>query len=208
MNNRFFLYGCIVFLFACGSVHPVSLEVSRKTAKGLQSHRIKEDTSYVYWLPYRENGKHLVVQGYYSSFSHKTDIALDFKMKTGTTICAARDGVVYDLYEGSNIGGVKNEYLDDGNYIMIRHKDDSRAYYWHLKYQGVLVNIGDTVKQGQPIGLSGNTGFSAFPHLHFEIWGTTAGGQYTQLPVRFLTRNGPNYLRPLRYYKALHKKPG
>jgi murein DD-endopeptidase MepM/ murein hydrolase activator NlpD len=205
MNKRFLLYSCIIFLFACGSVHPVSLEVNRKTARGLQNQRIKEDTSYVYWLPYRETGKHLVVQGYYSGFSHKTDIALDFKLKTGTTICAARGGVVYDLYEGSNIGGAKDEYLDDGNYILIRHSDDSRSYYWHLKHQGVLVNIGDTVKQGQPIGLSGNTGYSAFPHLHFEVWGTTTAGQYTQLPVRFLTQKGIRYLRPMRYYKAIHK---
>ncbi|MBL7728829.1 MAG: M23 family metallopeptidase [Dinghuibacter sp.] len=194
-----------LWLAGCGSVRQAPAEINRSTARGLQKQRFSEDTSFVYWLPWRENGKHLVVQGYYSPYSHKTDVALDFKLKTGTTICAARGGVVYDLFEDSNVGGAKDEYLDDGNYIMIRHPDGSKGYYWHLKYQGVLVNIGDTVKQGQPIGLSGNTGYSAFPHLHFEVWGTTATGQYTQLPVRFQTRKGPRYLRPLRYYTAIHE---
>ena len=199
------LYGFIFSLYACGSMRPVPLEINRETARGLQKQKYSEDTSHIYWLPYRENGKHLVVQGYYSRFSHQTDIALDFKMKTGTTICAARGGVVNDLYEESNVGGAKDEYLDDGNYILIHHFDGSKAYYWHLKQNGVLVNVGDTVKQGQPIGLSGNTGYSAFPHLHFEVWGTTANGHYNQLPVRFMTKKGPRYLRPLRYYTALHK---
>jgi murein DD-endopeptidase MepM/ murein hydrolase activator NlpD len=205
MNKLIPTTGLLFFLFACGSTRSVPLEMSKETARGLQSRKYTEDTSHVYWLPYHENGKHLVVQGYYSSFSHKTDVALDFKLKSGTTVCAARGGVVYDLYEESNIGGAKDEYLDDGNYIMIRHNDHSKSYYWHLKYQGVLVNVGDTVKQGQPIGLSGNTGYSAFPHLHFEVWGTAIDGQYTQLPVRFMTKMGPRYLRPLRYYQSVHR---
>lgn len=205
MINRLLLYGLIILCCSCGSVQSVPLTLSRQTALNLQKQKYSEDTSHVYWLPYREEGKHLVVQGYYSPFSHPTDIALDIKMKTGTTICAARGGIVYDLYEGSNIGGAKDKYLDDGNYIMIRHNDGSKSYYWHLKYNGVLVNIGDTVKQGQPIGLSGSTGYSAFPHLHFEVWGYSADGKYGQLPVRFRTPKGPRYLRPLRYYRSVHK---
>jgi Peptidase family M23 len=181
----------VILLFACGSVRPVPADVNRETALGLQKQRYAEDTSFVYWLPYRAGGKHLVVQGYYSRFSHQTDVA-------------ARGGVVSDYYEDSNIGGAKDEYLDDGNYITITHNDGSRAHYWHLKYKGVLVNPGDTVKQGQLIALSGNTGYSAFPHLHFEVWGYTPGGGYSQLPTRFLTPKGPRYLRPLRFYKAVH----
>jgi len=40
----------------------------------------------------------------------------------------------------------------------------------YLKKDGVLVNVGDTVKQGQHIGYSGNTGYTAFPHLHFQVY--------------------------------------
>ncbi len=68
--------------------------------------------------------------------------------------------------------------------------DGSIAYYWHLQKDGVLVNIGDTVQTGQWIGLSGNTGYSAFPHLHFEVQGYDAGGNYKQLGHTVLYQPG------------------
>ncbi|MEI9909620.1 MAG: M23 family metallopeptidase [Bacteroidota bacterium] len=42
--------------------------------------------------------------------------------------------------------------------------------YWHLQKDGALVNVGDTVKTGQAIALSGKTGYAAVPHLHFMVW--------------------------------------
>jgi Peptidase family M23 len=195
------------YLFALILLCPLGLagqRIGRTLARNLQKGRVKEDTSYVYWLPYRHGGKHLMTQGYFSKFSHGRDIAIDFKMRKGTAVCAARGGVVEDLYEKSSVGGLKEEYLDDGNYLIIRHADGSKAMYWHLKKDGILVNRGDTVKQGQQVALSGNTGYSAFPHLHFEVWGFK-GGYYQQLPTRFMTKRGPRYLRQLRYYKAVHK---
>jgi hypothetical protein len=180
-------------------------QTTRREITGLKTRRTPDDTSYVYWLPYKHHKKFLLVQAALSSFSHKTDIALDFKMKVGSSICAARGGVVESMHEASDRGGAGNDFINDGNYIIIRHSDGSKAMYWHLKKDGVLVNEGDTVQQGQEIGLSGNTGYSAFPHLHFEVQGYNDKGEYTQIPVRFMTKKGARYLRPLRSYKALHK---
>ena len=59
----------------------------------MQKGKIKDDTSYVYQLPYEQGTEHLIVQGYYSSYSHKNRIAIDFKMKRGTKVAAARSGV-------------------------------------------------------------------------------------------------------------------
>lgn len=176
-------------------------EAQKSTAKLLQKGRIEEDTSYIYSLPYESGRSHLVVQGYYSAYTHRNRVAIDFKMKKGTKICAARGGVVVRMNETGSRGGLKSKYRREANYIVIQHDDGTRAGYWHLKKDGVLVNVGDTVKQGQVIGLSGNTGYTAFPHLHFVVWGNDANGQWQTIPTRFSTSKKTRYLRPLRRYK-------
>ena len=52
---------------------------------------------------------------------------------------------------------------------MIKHADDTFGVYWHMKHNGVLVKVGDKVKQGDDIARSGNTGNSSGPHLHFDV---------------------------------------
>ena len=173
----------------------------RDEVRGLQKGRLKEDTSYVYGLPYEKGKTYRMIQGYFSSFTHRERAALDFKMKKGSKICAARDGVVVRLKEDGDRGGLKRKYRAYGNYVIIQHEDSSRAGYWHLQKDGVLVNIGDTVKKGQVIALSGKTGFSALPHLHFLVWSTDNNRQWRQVATRFQTSKGPRYLRPLRKYR-------
>jgi hypothetical protein len=172
----------------------------RKAIKDLQKGRVTEDTSYVYDLPFEKGVAHLVVQGYYSAYSHKNRAAIDFKMKRGTKITAARGGVVVRLKEDGKRGGLNNKYRQDGNLVVIQHNDGSRAGYWHLQENGVLVNIGDTVQQGQVIALSGKTGYSALPHLHFLVWNNRSN-QWQQVATRFQTSEGPKYLRPFRKYR-------
>jgi len=158
------------------------------------------DSSYVYSLPWKEGKSYLVVQGYNSKMSHRNEYALDFKMKRGTQVCAMREGIVVETKEDSNRGGVKKKYYADANYIMIRHSDRTYGWYFHLKKNGVLVNRGDSVKAGQVIGLSGNSGYSAFPHLHVEVV-IADGGRYKQIPIRFRSKKGIRYLRPARFYR-------
>jgi murein DD-endopeptidase MepM/ murein hydrolase activator NlpD len=173
----------------------------RNEVRRLQKGIVKDDTSYVYALPYEEGKAYYMVQGYFSSFTHRERAALDFKMKRGTKICAARDGVVVRLKEDGGLGGLKRKYRAYGNYVIIQHEDDSRAGYWHLQKDGVLVNVGDTVKKGQVIALSGKTGYSAIPHLHFLVWSSDANRQWRQVATRFQTSKGVRYLRPLRKYR-------
>lgn len=170
----------------------------------LKNGRVKPDNSYIYNLPFETKKKVFLIQAYESSFSHKGERALDFKVKKGTKICAAREGVVTSIREDSEKGGLKPENLSDGNYIIIKHNDGSVANYWHLIRDGVMVNVGDTVSAGQFIGLTGNTGYTAFPHLHFEVQGYDSKGNYVQLATRFRTKKGVIYLRPGKFYRSKH----
>lgn len=170
--------------------------------KLLQKGKIKDDTSFVYQLPFKNQTSKRVVQGYFSSFSHKNRAALDFKMKRGTNIHAARGGVVVRVKEDGDKGGWNRKYRPYGNMIVIQHADGSRAGYWHLQFDGSLVKVGDTVQQGQVIGLSGKTGYTLFPHLHFLVW-TSANGNWQQVATRFRTSKGIRFLRPFRRYKRV-----
>ena len=196
MRLTWFLFVLVLLSGCYVSKNPMRNEVRR-----LQKGVVKEDTSYVYGLPYEEGKAYYMVQGYFSSFTHRERAALDFKMKKGTRICAARDGVVVRVKEDGDRGGLKRKYRPYGNYVIIQHADSSRAGYWHVKKDGVLVNVGDKVKKGQVIALSGKTGYSVMPHLHFLVWSTDAKRQWRQVATRFQTSKGIRYLRPMRKYR-------
>src|SRR6476646_3063832 len=89
------LFVLVVFLAGCY----VSKDPLRKEVKLLQKGIIKDDTSYVYALPFEKGTAHRLVQGYFGPFSHKERVALDFNMKRGTKVCAARDGIVVRVKE-------------------------------------------------------------------------------------------------------------
>lgn len=193
---KFFLF---LFLLLEGCA--VSKNPLRKQVKLLQKGIIKDDTSYVYALPFEKGKSYCLIQGYFSRLSHKERAALDFKMKRGTKVCAAREGIVVRVKENGDRGGLSKKYRPYGNNIVIEHKDGTRAGYWHLKYNGALVNVGDTIKQGEVIGLSGKTGYAALPHLHFLVWRFDDKGQWQQVPTRFQTSKGIKYLRSFHRYR-------
>src|SRR5687767_5274953 len=107
------------YLIACSALK----DSQKRELKLLQKGRIKDDTSYVYWLPYAEGTTKRVVQGYFSSYTHKNRPALDFKMKPGTPIHAARDGIVIRVEESNDKGGLKRAYRQYANLIVIQHND-------------------------------------------------------------------------------------
>jgi len=85
--------------------------------------------------------------------------ALDYGIPVGTTVYAAGDGVV--LAAGWRSGGF-------GYCTIIQHANGLRTYYAH-GCGTFYVSEGDVVSRGQAIMLSGNTGNSTGPHLHFEV---------------------------------------
>jgi len=173
----------------------------RTEMKNLRNKDVIVDTSYVYALPFEKGKSFRIIQGYFSQFSHKERAALDFNMKPGTPVTAARDGVVIRVKEDGRKGGFKKSYRPHGNNIVIQHNDGSRAGYWHLQKDGAFVSIGDSVKRGQQIGLSGQTGYAAVPHLHFLVWRFDGNRKFQQVPTRFQTSKGIKYLRFWSKYK-------
>jgi len=195
---RWIIFFIVIILASCSVSHNPMRNDVRRLQKGAYK---PDDTSYVYSLPFKNGKAYWMVQGYFSHFSHKERIALDFKMKKGTNVYAARDGVVIRVKEDSDKGGWSRKYRPYGNNIVIQHADNSRGGYWHLQKNGAFVNVGDTVKQGQLIGQSGRTGYSFFPHLHFVVWNFDKDGNWLQVPTRFQTKRGIKYLRPIHKYR-------
>ncbi len=196
-NSSYFFILFILFVFSSCAVSKNPL---RKQVKQLQNGIIKDDTSYIYALPFDTGKSFRVIQGYFSRFTHKERAALDFNMKRGTRITAAREGVVVRVKEDGTLGGLNKKYRSHGNNIIIQHPDGSRAGYWHIQHNGAVVNAGDTVQKGQLIAYSGKTGYAFVPHLHFLVW-RSGGGQWQQVPTRFQTSKGIKYLRSWKKYR-------
>ena len=123
-----------------------------------------------YVLPYAVGEAYLVEQSNCSAGGHYPGgvykYGYDFSMRIGTPVRAARAGVVIDVegrYEDANrIPGKEN-------YVFVEHDDGSVARYFHLTKDGALVAAGQVVQAGDLVGLSGDTGFSDRPHLHFDV---------------------------------------
>lgn len=154
--------------------------------------RASHDDSYVYSLPFSKGKSYRVGQSYDGDFSHSGNIrySVDFMMPLKSQIRAARSGYVVQLKEDSNRGGTAEVYKDQSNFVVIEHDDGTFAEYAHLSENGVLVNLGQKVYEGQIIGLSGNTGYSSGPHLHFMVLKVNEDGTNESLPVRFKTESG------------------
>lgn len=88
---------------------------------------------------------------------HPGHNGLDFGIVVGTPVEATMDGKV--SYAGWNNQGYGN--------LVIVENGDYKTYYAHLS--SIPVSVGDSVAAGTTIGLSGNTGNSTGPHLHYEI---------------------------------------
>jgi murein DD-endopeptidase MepM/ murein hydrolase activator NlpD len=94
--------------------------------------------------------------------------AYDFLMPIGTPVAAARSGVVFLVEERFSDG---TRRAGEENYVNVLHEDGTLAGYVHFTQNGALVAVGESVVQGQMIGISGDSGSSTEPHLHFHVQG-------------------------------------
>lgn len=87
----------------------------------------------------------------------RAHLGTDFAASTGTPARTVGDGVV-------EFAGAQNGY---GNVIFVKHRNNTETVYAHLSK--IMVQRGQSVSQGQTIGLVGSSGWATGPHLHFEV---------------------------------------
>ncbi len=156
------------------------------------------DDNAVYRFPFEPNKRIKIIQSFGGKFTHNTPqsyYAIDFGTQIGDTIYAAREGrVVKTIDKFKEHGG--QEFFSKANLIVIMHSDGTFANYIHLDYQGVFVKPGQMVAQGAPIGLSGMTGFTNIPHLHFMV----RNANEESVPIYFKGLKGKK-LKPNKKYR-------
>ncbi|MFW3463035.1 M23 family metallopeptidase [Streptomyces microflavus] len=136
----------------------------------------------------RLNAFHLPVAGSHVTTGYKTGGSLwssgshsgvDFMAASGSSVVAVGAGTVVEAGWGGAYG----------NNIVLRMTDGTYTQYGHLSSIGV--SVGQSVTSGQQIGLSGSTGNSTGPHLHFEARTTPEYGSDMD-PVGYLRSHGLN----------------
>lgn len=132
---------------------------------------------YPYRLPFKAGKTFTVLQGFHGQFSHRgsNEYAVDFDCPVATPVLAARPGIVVASNAAAQGSGTTSEFLEyrRTNFVLILHDDGTLGEYMHLSPSGVSVSAGQRVERGDELGLSGNTGYSSTPHLHFQVM--TAG---------------------------------
>lgn len=128
------------------------------TGKGVLQYPVKDVviTQYFGNTPFASKNSQV-----YNGMGHN---GIDFGVRMGTAIYSAGAGIVVGTGNtDSSCSGVSY-----GKWVLIRHANGLTTLYAHLS--AIQVNTGDKVVSRQKIGLSGNTGYSTGPHLHFTVY--------------------------------------
>lgn len=213
MRDRRFVVALLVASLVslnCGDNNPTAPSLPSQDPVSGQCGGHPDWASSEYVLPYPAGIGYEVVQGNCSSGaaywnSHQVGTpwtyAYDFLMPIGSPIAAVRAGtVVFVREQYTDI----DKGLEKGNAVVIEHEDGTFAGYGHLTHNGALVALGQQVIQGQAIALSGNSGESVIPHLHFQVSPCQVMESCKSLPITFRnTKPHPSGLLVGEVYVAL-----
>ena len=149
-----------------------------------------------YLLPIPPDKQFRLSQAFLGAATHagnvQSEYAVDIPMPVGTAIHAARSGVIMDVAGDFFEGGVSEEMMEQANYVCVLHDDGTMAIYAHLELETVKFPIGKRIERGQVLALSGNTGFSSGPHLHFAIQ-KNFGMELRSIPFEFEGNDGTSF---------------
>ena len=140
-------------------------------------------------LPFLAGEQYHVAQGNFGRFSHNSDeflYAWDFDLPEGSSVASAAAGRVVEVKQDGKLGGGSRRFAAFTNYILIDHGHGHFTRYMHLQFNGAKVKVGELVKAGQIIALSGATGFATSAHLHFQLCdfrGCSQPSVFTDFPL-------------------------
>ncbi|HEY3731838.1 MAG TPA: M23 family metallopeptidase [Steroidobacteraceae bacterium] len=140
-----------------------------------------------YRAPFALGSTFRVNQAYPSRFTHiarDSEYAVDIGLPDGTPVYAARDGIIVNVRHDNFRGAPDPAMYDQANVVQILHDDGTIAVYAHLHWQSIRVQPGQSVRRGEYIANSGNTGLTTGPHLHFAVI-RNAGMKAESVPIEF-----------------------
>ena len=174
----------------------VTVRGARPGAWGVRHHfhylhgdpRAEHAAGVVYRAPFESGARFRITQAWPDEFTHDDEAsrhAIDVAMPEGASVHAARAGVVFEVADGFEEGGIdKQRFVSAANFVRVLHNDGSMALYAHLARGSISVEPGQQVSAGSFLGAAGVTGFSTGPHLHFAVQLNTPRG-LVSIPVVF-----------------------
>ncbi len=144
----------------------------------------------LYVLPFGIGQAYDLTQGNCASTSHQGRFrySFDFRMPMGTPVLAARAGVVLRVRSNQPDG---TNRTGDENFVIVYHEDGQFSRYIHLQQGSSRIAVGDRVEVRDTIALSGNSGQSRFPHLHFDVAEGCGAGRCVTVPSAFSNARPP-----------------
>ena len=198
MQLKYTLIAFLLIISVCSCNDEKALK-----ADGIQDNTLYKDSDYV--LPYPAGKTYKCWQGRFYQFHNRGNLhnAQDFEMPLKTIVTAARSGTV--VYTREDIDD--DTWTESGdNMVIIRHSDRTFGRYLHLVKIGVYVEVNQSVKQGEKLAATGNTGtVGPVPHLHFDVIrdDPRKGIDAQTIPVWFKnTKPHPNGVMAGEYYTA------
>jgi len=117
------------------------------------------------------------------------EVSLEDYPVFGIEVISPGDGVVAQVVDGSFdcVPGKADRGVGVGNMVIINHQNGEYSLLCHFKHDSICVKVGEHLKQGQLLGLCGNTGNTSQPHIHYNLQDNLPSYEANALPAQFRT---------------------